>query len=1207
MDDANLIPPAKRCKFEKSLQSDTHHTDSQNSKKDDQIQESSHSEDKKVENSAPSSAVDSNKFVACKSRQKLLKKVNARKHIRKPLQKYGKSIGCKFSKLKNTCSNSTKTGGLANKMLLAPVNKDLKKPSPRTTSLNVDGLMEILTRAEVLSDGQLIKPKPPGLTMSLVMAAVNVFKFSNVDIFSWIISSMKTKYSSFNEKFTKQFEVYQRLYKLLHSNMNSPNGRMLFQLISSTKYSTPTKMENWYILFRKVPQILCHVAVTDDLKNQSLSLNKAAVIEDVPMDGLGVEEDNVSKACPDTSHATDVLAEDVLKNKSNELSVVPQSSDGIADAFVKKVGKLLGVSDFNNESPDDLENLMEKIEKHLINDIRVKKSSGRHQVIANYQTQEHQFRTEVNQLKKTLAYLEEKIVSCDIHLKNVTSKKRSLASTQSELEKAYNRKISFMLSKDHISKHLNNVFVKQIYDQSFHSHVIKSKLLSLEKCYFFQRNQLNNNSDQKDNISPSSVLHESSNTLSVDSSNVSATKASKVSEEENTSPQKTCKKDISTTNNDSLGTLASLKSSLNDKTSLVHSQLAKKERVYIDASIQCNIGNDNCVVLKLPGLYSSDPASDKEISCLLDSAKKSAAETVRCSNSGKQVVQFKNVVDKLILLELLLDNKDSLALCLKNNFPGCFKDPRPLFRSSVNSSKSNRIEVHRNLEEKIKERQFSEGSLDSSSSMDGVPTTVSSLLSVNWNELPRENLEKIMDGLFTFLLDKDGLAVVSDKLQPKLSQVVRNSEDFKQEVKELYSKMRLQQQESENKMKTLEKSFQDIFTYKMQALEQEKVATEIQCKAELAEHLKQYKESLDEYSKVMEPFASELQLLKSYEKTIVKRDELLCQELNAMYESVFKYYPSNLDMIPPKAWIDKNPNLQSKFPFLSFLADEVCRLMSQSDLVADNLSKLTEAKEKVSSLSSCIDGVESQMAQRLSEHKHLKSCLEILDQNYVGIVKLYEEEKKKTSHYKEELQMYSDKLSKAEKMIDELSFSVEAKSTEIKEQDELMSRQIASLENVCKQKTSALCSLASTVFKDKETIQSLTTRLNDALSEIQKLAVIWDVLDVSGTGPTLNVKKCKDELQVKGLNFPNMKIMEELTGWSPKVSDEDGNISFAVPTEQASVASVENDSGETSALSPASYPSNEIESTLKSCELNDVTIETDPPNSLVDLNVASTM
>jgi len=513
----------------------------------------------------------------------------------KPKKK--KSLDTSNFKIPKQSTRSTSSSSRKTKIGSSKVCKRINK-------LKSSELLSYLKTNKVTTDDTNLCPVDyRKLSVRLVMSVINVGIYSNSDIFNWITNSSKTKYTTFNGKFTKQFEAYKLLYNLLYATVDTDNGEKLLDYISEKSYATPHKMLSWFMIFRKMPTLLETVSMNDSVSEQTKCLKKASWNNsDIRKDETKLKKSLRSRN--DSSKLTNY----------NE-NVKSSNLDGFENymflSFIDNIENLLGFHGLYEK----VNTRIEKIEHYLSKVVKMKHSAGRQQILNHHDREETKFSNQMSKFRSKILLINKKLEA----QRNCKSK-----ASMEEVAKTRKTEIELLTTKVNSLININAHLMNQIYHQNLYSNVVNYKLVALEKFY-----------------SPQKVM--GSCATSLEKSGMSNLNLNGLN----------CGENSDNVQNNSLFSPNGMQNQM---------RLPGKEHIaqplITDDFPDAVLGSEDHIIVKIPKVFSRSSLCQVEAHYIVNVLKDISTLNIS-SSSFEECKTFCEIVDKLIVLEFVMELNSS--------------------------------------------------------------------------------------------------------------------------------------------------------------------------------------------------------------------------------------------------------------------------------------------------------------------------------------------------------------------------------------------------------------------------------------------------------------------------------------------------------------------------------------------------------------------
>ena len=1192
--------------------------------------------------------------------QKLLKKVSAKKYVRssqKSQNQMYKQDAFLLSSENSQCIRKKKTKTLKSIKIESVSTKSTNSAShsgkcplfsnidsKNSNTMSHQELMQMLIETGAIDrDGDLQKIPGSLLTIKLVMAAINVFNFSYEEICMWVIKSRRTKYRGFNEKFSKQFNVYKHLYKLIRANIEHPNGKALLDLMSETPYFTPIKMSRWDIIFPSLPPLLENVILSSSIQEQSEAL-KAVCLSDLDQpetshhvkkrkigktnmynESLAIDQDEIDKSMDTSADYDETIKSEasVLDNtclkKHFACQVNPIITISEIEQFLFKLESMIGLHEFKqNEKNCTIQKRMLKIEELLSLERKSKHSEGRHQILAQIGQDENNFKRNVSQLQSTLKYIKEKDVSeISLSKKQDILKKNIVHLFKSE-NKTKSNKISLLRSQVHVLENIVNHFIHQMQRQKRVNDILKVKLVSLEKCYFVTRSQLLNR--PKDNINTNtqqsirdSGLHTYDNShdrLTTTPRRSNAAVLIRTPSRSNAAvlirtPSRSDAAGLLPTpsRSDAIGLLPipsrsdvlvhpsqsdvlSAKHPLNSVASVGCSSLPIKPLQppfpppfpnYIsvkscnykvvkpkscDVATQCElIFNDNAV-LSIPPLLTPDAVSMAEVSAVkgsIISAANSTSRPIVCNANNRNIPLFKCVLERMILYELMLDDKAFLDLSLQGSSSVCAFKPCNLFNGKENDvCNGDQVILSKNDAEKgywcistnsqsnrSVNGQVGETSVNQNIVCNETNPITELLRNTNlWETLCDTNINQFLNDFCTYFLnEKNGTLAISKNNKDKLFSVINDKETFT-EMTQLCLKVEENEGKYLRSMKEIEEKLNNVYSVKMKPLE-EKFSNFKTVIHQYEAKLQSYQLQMGEYQ---ESSKCCLDKVESFEKKcneMRERSQLFYRQLNSIHVLLEELIGLDEKEMDSTVDIETNEsNVNSKISNILKMISKCKNIKESLELSRNDVKAAEDLLRSCDTLVASMEIDNSQFTAIDSGHKNLEKRIEILVLQNKSITLLESE----VACHKRKIHEFNEKLRTAdEKMVSLLL--LEERSESIILQNDILHTKLTKCDEEMKQKKAEFDVLTGLLIKERTNSVDLQNKLIESSTEIDKLVILWDVFELRKDGVQLDSQKYKASAEQRGLSVSNMSMLESITGWKNFFNNSTGNTNRSIPND----------------------------------------------------------
>ena len=1052
-------------------------------------------------------------------------------------------------------------------------------------------LKQILKDSGALGeDGKLHKIPAAALTIKLVLAAVNVFNFSAQEICMWVIKSCKTKYLDFNEKFNKQFQVYKVLYELIRVNIKQPNGQELLRIIGETRYNTPIKMSSWYIIFNPIPYLLDAVALSSSIQEQSKALNMVHISR---VSRTAIRIETASKAtvsrsktgalCDDstyekgtdtsldvTTDLEDIKAEnvnDMLMEKKNRPDCPCTQSTLTLEAvkqFLTKIEASMSIQIVELVNECDVKQRMTRIEEHLALEKKAKHSEGRHQILSQTNQEELHFKMNVLQLQKTIKYVQSKD-----HNNNHNFRKRDTLKENvmhlNNCYKAKSKKISFLRSQVYLLENILNHCMHQMLRQKRVNEIIRAKLVSLEKCYFSQRSLLL----QRQKCVNRMPTHESSTQTggSLDSSMSTAVVPygnfgssyfrmfpPPATMHQSTHYAPTGDYPYCYYNRGSAGFPGNYQAiPLMYQTSVERFQrFSRWNNADIkpkcnSVALQCELIFEQYAVLKIPPLVTANEVNMAEIIAVQDSIVAAANETSKSISgivSDHTAALFKCVLERMILYELMLDNKAFLDISLPTSSSVCVfrpcdvypdKDYAPKNKSPRKCSNHSVVLNDGNKNNCSSKQAKTVELINENCSVNNFRPVMALVKNPDlWTELSEQNVNQLINDLFSFLINTNKESLISTPSKQKIMNLLNN--EPLEEMTKLCLKIERNHGNCLRQLNVINDSFNNVCIVKMEKVEHQFSQLEAYVRKYEMQLMKN-KNTIAKFSETVIHSTNEIKLLEDKLTHFSERDNFLFGKLNSVYLILHETLSS--------VCLDKNDVSITTFPSLEVnITDSLLELKVSS--IFNLITKLKKEIEKCKDdkslhanlLSSChilgsafkssqekqnkIEIAQKKMKDRVDEMINIQDTVQKLqEQNHV---------------YKQEIVELKMNVNYARH---KLSTMISMKQQEVvnKNHTEYIESKLEDCIVEIDKKKLELEVLTGLLIKERTNTLDLQIKLNESSIEIDKLVLLWEVLELSNKGPQVDRHQYKSLVEQRGLGSVNMSMLEHITGWKPQQSN----------------------------------------------------------------------
>ena len=1046
-------------------------------------------------------------------------------------------------------------------------------------SSNPFKLKQILRDSGALSkDGKLQQVSTSALTVKLVMAAINVINFSHEEIFMWLIKSCTTKFLNFNEKFDRQFRVYKILYRLILVNINLPNGQELLSVIGRTRYITPRKMSSWYIIFRSIPFLLDTVPLSLTIQEQSKALNMVHLSK-LSRSAIGNEtassatvggsktdascDDNTSEK-EDTDASLDVTTDfqDIQQNENVNIILTdeglepdcPCSSSTLTleavKHFLTKIEASMSFQFLEKPVQEcDVLQRMTRIEEYLAFREKARHSEGCLQIISEINQEELHFKMNFIQLQRTLQYVQSKDDNNDHYFQKQDTLKENVMLLYN-CYKVKSKKISFLRSQVHLLENIINHCMHQMLRQKRVNEIIRAKLVLVEKCYFSQRSLLhqqkcvNRMPTHESSMQTEECLDSSMSTAVGSYENCAAPNSTMFTlgpsiQLSQHSPL--CGDYPYFSNRDGAG----LQGNYSQAFPLLHKEYEIKPQLN-SVAVQCELIYEQCVVLQIPSLATVDEINKAEIIAVRDSITRAANETSKSITdivSDHTAALFKCVLEKMILYQLMLDNKAFLDISLPTSSSVCVFRPCDVFpdKDSALQNKFISKKCPKNsviMDDTNKKNCSSEQTkaiqlINENPSVITFSPVMALIKNPNlWTELPEPNVNQLVNDLFSFLMSKNK-SLISKSNKQKFMRFLNDEESFEGMIN-LCLKIKTNHSYYLRQMNVINDSFNTMCIVKMEKMEHKFSQLEALVR-QYEIHLMKNKNAITTFSDTVRHSSSKIKLLESKLKHISERDNFLFDQLHNIHLNILETL--SFECLDGNDSLTTSPSLETSNidSLLDAKVSSIFNLTPRLTQLKEKLSKYNNVKTFHNNLLSCTDLVTT-----------LMNSQERLNKVKIGLQTM-KQQVDKMSVLQGTVQKLQDQITEHNHEIAELPMNVNAvrnklmAMTIMKQQDlDIYNHTKSKFDNcIAEAKQKGLEFQVATELLSKERKKSfeLQKKLNESYRTIDQLVVIWEVLEFSNKGPHVDLHKYKAIVEQRGLGSDNMSMLEHITGWKSQESN----------------------------------------------------------------------